>query len=692
MNSNSLFKLNISHNYFQIFLISFLILFLELSIIRYLSAEIISLSFFSNIILMAAFFGIGLGCLFCNKKNWFNFFPYLLFFLVFFGFKNIFPNVQNTDMIMFQASFENIFFVINHSTIAILIFVFVAILFYPLGQMLGKEFSKSKNNIESYLYDLAGSISGVIIFTILSFFEIGVVIWIAIINFIWILIAYFNYDIKFRFNKKGNNKFAVMFLMLMFFIVIEDTHLHSWWSKYYKIILNENDSVIDIRVNKTGHQAVYKKPELTPSFYDFPYKLFENPNYENALIIGAGMGNDVDVAIKNNVKNIDAVEIDERIYKIGKQFNPHKPYFDNRVNINIDDGRSFLEKNNKKYDLIIFALTDSLTLASSQANTRLESYLYTKESLLRAKESLTENGMIVLYNYYRKDWIVDKISGILDELFGQQSIIVGQGEDGYNVIANGPKIRDFKNSKITNGMKFVQIHKNSTKDSPDNVFPKDDWPFLYLKKPSFPNNYIKIVIFEIIILSALLIYFHRNGVNKLNYKNSSKPYDMMFLGIGFMLLETKNIINFQLLFGSTWSVNVLVILAILVTALISSLIIKSGIKFKIRNLYFAITISLLVSIFVPIKLFSDYHVALKYILSCLVSFSPMLFASLIFSQTFSEEKKSALGFGYNMIGAMIGGILEYGSMIFGYHSLLYLITIAYIMALAFNYHRHKENI
>lgn len=191
------------------------------------------------------------------------------------------------------------------------------------------------------------------------------------------------------------------------------------------------------------------------------------------------------------------------------------------------------------------------------------------------------------------------------------------------------------------------------------------------KKPSFPNNYIKIVVFEIILLLVLFLYLHLNKEQKANCKNNSRPYDMLFLGIGFMLLETKNIINFQLLFDSTWDVNFLVILAILLTALISTIIIKLKIKFRLRNLYFMMAISLMVSIAIPISFFSNYDGFVKYLLSCLVSFSPMLFASLIFSQTFSLEKKSALGFGYNMIGAMIGGMLEMVQC--------YMVIISYFM-------------
>ncbi|MFM7558000.1 MAG: hypothetical protein ACKO46_05495, partial [Alphaproteobacteria bacterium] len=194
-----------------------------------------------NIILMACFLGIGLGCLFNKKKNLFYLFPYLLFLQVFFSTIIIVLKIEDGGMVMFQTNLINLNVKVNHSILAIVIFIFVAFLFYPLGQILGKEFTKSKKNIDAYLFDLFGSIFGVIFFAILSHFEIGVTIWIIIINFTWLLIVYFNEDIKFRFNKSGNNKIFLMILMTLFFMVMESSRPNLWWSKYYKIVLEKNE-------------------------------------------------------------------------------------------------------------------------------------------------------------------------------------------------------------------------------------------------------------------------------------------------------------------------------------------------------------------------------------------------------------------------------------------------------------------
>ena len=90
------------------------------------------------------------------------------------------------------------------------------------------------------------------------------------------------------------------------------------------------------------------------------------------LIIGAGSGSDVAIALSKGAKHIDAVDIDPRIMQIGVEKNPDQPYHDPRVTRHINDGRAFLETTDTKYDLILFALPDSLALVTGASQIRLE--------------------------------------------------------------------------------------------------------------------------------------------------------------------------------------------------------------------------------------------------------------------------------------------------------------------------------
>ncbi len=116
--------------------------------------------------------------------------------------------------------------------------------------------------------------------------------------------------------------------------------------------------------------------------------------------------------------HVDAVEIDPEILDLGRRFHPDRPYDDPRVTTHVDDGRAFLERTDARYDLILFALPDSLTLVNGSGAIRLESYLFTKEAIESVREHLTEQGGFAMYNYYRQDWLVDRYAGTVAAVFG----------------------------------------------------------------------------------------------------------------------------------------------------------------------------------------------------------------------------------------------------------------------------------
>src|SRR5260370_41357999 len=142
----------------------------------------------------------------------------------------------------------------------------------------------------------------------------------------------------------------------------------------------------------------YKEP-----LYKEVYRIFGRGSFNHALILGAGTGSDTALALANGVDSITAVEIDPTIQQLGAKLNPTRPYSDPRVHVVINDGRSFLQNTTDHFDLIIFALPDSLTLTSTNTSLRLESFLLTQDALATARTRLTTNALVVLYLYYRQD-------------------------------------------------------------------------------------------------------------------------------------------------------------------------------------------------------------------------------------------------------------------------------------------------
>src|SRR2546421_2225791 len=64
---------------FDLFLISWLVLFLELACIRWFSAHVLFLTFFTNTVLLACFLGMSVGCLTAgHARNYINWTPAVL--------------------------------------------------------------------------------------------------------------------------------------------------------------------------------------------------------------------------------------------------------------------------------------------------------------------------------------------------------------------------------------------------------------------------------------------------------------------------------------------------------------------------------------------------------------------------------------------------------------------------------------
>lgn len=64
-----------------------------------------------------------------------------------------------------------------------------------------------------------------------------------------------------------------------------------------------------------------------------------------------------------------------------------------------------------------------------------------------------------------------------------------------------------------------------------------------------------------------------------------------------------------------------------------------------------------------------------------LAFGPVFLANLIFAQRFRDVSSSTIAFATNLLGAMVGGVMEYISLVTGYRSLLFIVAAFYALAL-----------
>ena len=156
--------------------------------------------------------------------------------------------------------------------------------------------------------------------------------------------------------------------------------------------------------------------------------------------------------------------------------------------------------------------------------------------------------------------------------------------------------------------------------------------------------------------------------------------DLFFMGAAFLLLETKSVVQFALLFGTTWFVNALVFAGVLVSIL-AAVHVASRVELRRPGpLYAAVFVALGVAWAVPAAALLALPLWPRLVAGVSIAFAPIFLANLVFSRRFRKTGDSTLAFATNLLGAMLGGVLEYASLVVGYRPLLLVVAALYGIA------------
>lgn len=664
----------------RIFLASFLVLFLEVALIRWMPAYIRLLAYFSNFILLASFLGIGVGCLLApSRRRLFTWFPLIqaaVIAMVYFFRLEV--AVSTTGSIYFSSGTAEQVVVVESTMLLPLIFVIVAALFATLAQRMGKEMSTLPPLI-GYTLNLLGSLAGVGVFALISWLQLSPTWWFAIgfaAAIPLILIP-----------EPGSAASAPRRLGLATNIALLAAALccvhllarGSLWSPSYKITLGREGADTVVEVNNVFHQSM-ASVDHKEYFYQWPYMAFGD-TFQNVLVLGAGSGTDVAAALRHGATHVDAVEIDPVIVELGREHHPDHPYSDPRVSVVTDDARHFLRTTTRKYDLVVFALIDSLTMQSSFSGVRLESYMFTEQSFRAVRDLLEPNGLLVVYNYFRERWLVDRLSNISAAAFEQEPRVhVHEARAYLGVLMAGPRLSTLTSDPVipervtaygqSHAPSRARMHVRDTEIE----LATDDWPFLYLRDRHIPRHYLAALglILAVSIVVVLLVVRGQAG---------KWSWGFFLLGAGFMLLETKSIIQFALLWGSTWVVASLAIASVLSMALIANYAVS---RIEITRPWLvgcALLCLLALNFFIPVGTVGFESRVVESLFYAILMFSPILCAGLLFGSAIKRSTSLARDYGTNLLGAMFGGVSEYLSLVTGFGALLLVIALCYVGAI-----------
>ncbi len=643
--------------------VSFVVLFQELALIRWLAAQVRVLAYFPNVVLISAFAGLGVGCLLARRvRGLMPFWPAAL--LVLLGCSYAMSGVAFTSESVNEHLWL-LYYDLPHDALVVhavwppilAVFVLSASSFVPLGHFVAERlrtFRAAGRPLGGYACDLTGSLAGTIAFAVASFLGAPAAAWFVVIAVVSLIFV----------AGRRNAMVVVALLALAVGLVLWADNADAY-SPYYALRRVDVPGGFIVLANGSQHQyaAALRQGDtmsgagsaLLRYGYHLPYRLLP-ARPARVLVLGAGTGNDVAVALDEGARQVDAVEIDPVILRFGG-LHPDRPYSDPRVHVFNTDARSFLNNSGAKYDLVVFGTLDSMTRLSALSNVRLDNFVYTRECFAAAKRHLAPNGGVALLFGTGIDYIDARLRAMLTQVFGTPPAVVARNFGSFNRL-------------YLTGPAYVRLPRRS----PSPAAPAtDDWPYLYLRSRVLTPFYIGVMI-SIAMVCLVAVAGASGGLRRLDGP-------MFFFGLAFLLLETKSVTQMSLLWGSTWLTNAVVFASILTMVLGGTLLMRYrpvGLRFAAVGLL----LSLIANWGMPVESMLVSSSAAKLLASILFVGSPVFFASISFALLFRDEEAVDIAFGWNLLGAVAGGLTEFTSMVVGFRALALIALAAYIVAFA----------
>jgi spermidine synthase len=689
-----------------LFFVSFASLYIEVLLIRWIGTEVRVFAYFQNLALIACFLGFGVGCYRSKEKktNLFNsaalgslvilvglpFVPWQHALEVISSLLSFSPYTQTWAAVPADNQPLVRPFLLSAALISILLLLVVRTMI-PLGQWVGAYLGAARNPISAYSTNLLGSLAGIWFFAGLSFFGLAPVFWFAIAMLLLLLMR----PRLVRSLQPGSVLLGCG-IVLLAYAALRNGQVQ--WSPYQKLEVQPlPNKQFNVLVNNTGYMTIANlsaerlaaDPFLAENYrnssYDTPFRL--TGERARVLIVGAGAGNDVDAALRNGASQVDAVEIDPVIYALGKRLHPDHPYDSPRAHIFINDARAFFRQAKDKYDVVVFGLLDSHTEFSGYSNMRVDSYVYTEESLAEAKRLLKPSGVLIVKFEVRAPatWMGQRFYAMFDRLFGRPPV-------AFYVPALGPFLSatEFVASNDPGAWERAEkpefaamIQKNPPPFSLDlreaPALTTDDWPYIYHRSHTIPRAYLTISL----ILLAIAFVLTRRALEP----RKASTWNFFFLGAGFLLLETQIVSRLALYFGATWWVNCIALSMILAVLVAATFCVDRGWartnkQFPLLPWYAGLISSVLAIYFVPWELLPYGTLTVGSLFGAAYCV-PVFCAGVIFAETFRQCADRSACFGSNIIGAVAGGLAQNLSFIIGMKALLLLTAVFYLFAAGF---------
>ncbi|MBI4717720.1 MAG: methyltransferase domain-containing protein [Planctomycetes bacterium] len=690
-----------------LFLVSVLGLFLEVCLIRWHGTEFRAAAYFRNVTLLACFLGLGLGFALAQSARSYAAWTLpllaahvvLLDLLSRLGVDSLVRLPHGSSQLwawgVHAAETTNLTTALAQGAafygFFLFLFLITIVVFIPIGQLTG-VLMNGLPPLRAYTVNILGSLGGVLLFTAVSYLWLPPAVWFGLAAIMGLALL--------RHSAANVASSAVACVVMIAWTGSSggfvkgggSPHMQDIYSPYQLLELQPYHVVdADGRrlhrgmaafANKTYH---LKAEDLSRAWlvahgarfpwaaenalaYELPYRFVEAA--QRVLVIGSGAGNDVAAGLRVGGPDmrVDAVEIDPAIIAIGRRHHPEAPYDDRRVRVHIGDARQFIKRSTETYDLVVFGLVDSHTLLSGMSSLRLDNFVYTLECFAEARRILAPGGaMAVSFSTPAMNHIGRRMYDMLRRTFpespprafriGFDSGVLYVAGEGVGAVRELPAAA--ASSEVTEAYRAM----------PANEVPPpatDDWPFLYMADRRVPTSHLG--------LAATLAMVAVVWVRRVTRGSGAIDWHFFFLGSAFLLIEVKGIAELALVWGTTWVVNTVVIGGILGFILLANWFVAAVRPAGTRPYYAGLAISLLAGFALPVSTWLQFGWAAAAVTSAALLLVPLFFAGVIFAVSLKGCASVRAAFASNLIGAILGGFVEYSSMALGFRA-LYLLAL-----------------
>jgi spermidine synthase len=662
-------------------------LFAELAIIRVHASFFQLFAYYKNVSLLSCFLGLGIGYALGKRGRVAT--PLVLPALALqIGLLHVLRRLEVGDFLQDPVSERAALGIVPVqggeqalTVYGFLIAVFVtnALCFVPLGHVTSRLMLRL-DRLVAYGWNLAGSVLGIAVFSLISFAWTPPSVWLLLLagalapllrpRPVQLLasaacVAALMMLLGLSVHPAAMDLYSPYQILTLFYAPSGEPYTMTANNAYFQRLLDLSDEAV------ADHEGRLR----WAAYYAIPYRL--KPRPERVLVVGSGTGNDVAAALRHGAGRIDAVEIDPAIVAIGRATHPEAPYASPRVRVVVDDARSFLRHTDARYDVIVYGLLDSHTLLSGASNVRLDSYVYTVEALREARERLADGGLLSLSFTLVSKPLGRKLYLMLEQAFDGVPPRVARSyyDDGVTFLiteGGGGALA----GPFPKGM--MEVTDRLADPSVEADVSTDDWPFLYMPRRTYPRTYVTVIL---ALLGASVIVIRQLVPRGRGRAGSRFSAPCFFLGAGFMLLETKSITELALVFGSTWLVVSAVITAILLMGFAANLVVARLQHPRATVVYALLLLSILGCWQLSRLDVAALGAAGGRVFLTIVLTLPLFFAGLAFSTELKTRAAVPAALSANLIGAMLGGFLEYNSMYLGFES-LWLLGLAMYAAAA----------